>query len=69
MAKFRSIGLGDCFMIGKSKAIHRKNGESTYIDDSVGEEITLSGSARVRVAKSCPTPKALIELGNVKPKK
>lgn len=66
MAKFKDIPMGGCFSIGKSKALHKKNGESTYIDDSVGEEISLSGTARVRASKGCPTPKALIELGSVR---
>lgn len=69
MAKFRDVPLGGCFSIGKSKALHKKNGDSTYIDDSVGEEITLSGTAKVRPAKNCPVPKTLIELGSARKKR
>ena len=64
--KFRNIPLGGCFRLGRSKAIHRKNSDTTYFDDSVGDEITLAGTKNVRAVVSCPTPKALIELGNAK---
>lgn len=67
--RFKDVQLGSCFMVGKSKAIHRKNSPDTYIDDSVGEEMTLSGTARVRNARSCPAPKALIELGSARRRK
>ena len=52
--------------MGRSKAIHRKNSDTTYFDDSVGDEITLAGTKNVRAVVSCPTPKALIELGHAK---
>jgi len=64
--KFRDVPMGGCFRLGRSKSIHRKNSDHTYFDDSVGDEISLGGMKNVRYVQSCPTPKALIELGNAK---
>ena len=64
MPRFKDVPLGGCFQLGRSKAIHRKNSPETYIDDSVGEEMSLSGTSKVKAVRSCPVPKSLIELGN-----
>lgn len=69
MAKFRNVPLGACFRLGKSKAVHHKNGTDTYLDDMVGGEVTLDGGANVRILKSCPRVKVLIELGSARKKK